>query len=83
MAIFCLSKDLTDLEERIGNITIAYNKNGKFNNSLMRVLEKYDEIIFQYVFSFSRVVFLSPALNGTHLWEREKDQNCTFLLLLF
>ncbi len=28
MAIFCLSKDLKDLEKKIGNITIAYNKNG-------------------------------------------------------
>ena len=29
MAIFCLSKDLTDLEERIGNITIAYTRDKK------------------------------------------------------
>ncbi len=29
MAIFCLSNDLKDLEKRIGNITFAYNKNGK------------------------------------------------------
>ena len=29
MAIFCLSNDLKDLENRIGNITIAYNKEGK------------------------------------------------------
>ena len=29
MAIFCLSNDLTDLEKRIGNITIAYDKNNK------------------------------------------------------
>ena len=29
MAIFCLSNNLQDLEKRIGNITIAYNKNGK------------------------------------------------------
>ena len=29
MAIFCLSNDLKDLEKRIGNITIAYNKDGK------------------------------------------------------
>ena len=28
MAIFCLSDDLKDLEKRIGNITIAYNKEG-------------------------------------------------------
>jgi len=28
MAIFCLSKNLKDLEKKIGNITIAYNKNG-------------------------------------------------------
>ncbi len=28
MAIFCLSNDLKDLEKRIGNITIAYNKDG-------------------------------------------------------
>ena len=28
MAIFCLSNDLVDLEKRIGNITIAYNKEG-------------------------------------------------------
>ncbi len=28
MAIFCLSNDLKDLEKRIGNITIAYNKEG-------------------------------------------------------
>ncbi len=28
MAIFCLSKDLKDLEKKIGNITIAYNKKG-------------------------------------------------------
>ena len=28
MAIFCLSNDLNDLEKRIGNITIAYNKEG-------------------------------------------------------
>ncbi len=27
MAIFCLSNDLSDLEKRIGNITIAYDKN--------------------------------------------------------
>ena len=27
MAIFCLSNNLQDLEKRIGNITIAYNKN--------------------------------------------------------
>ena len=26
MAIFCLAKDLNDLEERIGNITIAYTR---------------------------------------------------------
>ena len=29
MAIFCLSNNLKDLEKKIGNITIAYNKNGK------------------------------------------------------
>jgi len=29
MAIFCLSNNLQDLEKRIGNITIAYNKNNK------------------------------------------------------
>ena len=29
MAIFCLANDLNDLEKKIGNITIAYNKNGK------------------------------------------------------
>ena len=29
MAIFCLAKDLNDLEKKIGNITIAYNKEGK------------------------------------------------------
>ncbi len=29
MAIFCLSKDIKDLENKIGNITIAYNKEGK------------------------------------------------------
>ncbi len=29
MAIFCLSNDLYDLEKRIGNITIAYDKNNK------------------------------------------------------
>ena len=29
MAIFCLSNDLIDLEKKIGNITFAYNKNGK------------------------------------------------------
>ncbi len=29
MAIFCLSNDLADLEKKIGNITFAYNKNGK------------------------------------------------------
>ena len=29
MAIFCLSNDLKDLEKKIGNITIAYNKNRK------------------------------------------------------
>ncbi len=29
MAIFCLANDLKDLEQRIGNITIAYNKNNK------------------------------------------------------
>ena len=29
MAIFCLSNNLQDLEKRIGNITIAYNKNGE------------------------------------------------------
>ncbi|MDC3100027.1 formate--tetrahydrofolate ligase [Candidatus Pelagibacter sp.] len=29
MAIFCLSNDLSDLENRIGNITIAYDKNNK------------------------------------------------------
>ncbi|MBD1135205.1 formate--tetrahydrofolate ligase [Pelagibacterales bacterium SAG-MED47] len=28
MAIFCLSNDLKDLEKRIGNITIGYNKEG-------------------------------------------------------
>ena len=28
MAIFCLSNDLNDLEKKIGNITIAYNKEG-------------------------------------------------------
>ena len=28
MAIFCLSNDLKDLEKRIGNITIAYDKGG-------------------------------------------------------
>ncbi len=29
MAIFCLAKDLNDLEERIGNITIAYTRDKK------------------------------------------------------
>ena len=29
MAIFCLAKDLPDLEERIGNITIAYTRDKK------------------------------------------------------
>ncbi len=29
MAIFCLSNDLKDLEKRIGNITFAYNKEGR------------------------------------------------------
>ena len=29
MAIFCLSKDLKDLEKKIGNITFAYDKKGK------------------------------------------------------
>ncbi|MFL2895432.1 MAG: formate--tetrahydrofolate ligase [Candidatus Pelagibacter sp.] len=29
MAIFCLSNDLSDLEKRIGNITIAYDTNNK------------------------------------------------------
>jgi len=29
MAIFCLSNDLSDLEKRIGNITIAYDKKNK------------------------------------------------------
>ena len=29
MAIFCLAKDLSDLEKKIGNITIAYNKEGQ------------------------------------------------------
>ncbi len=29
MAIFCLSNDLSDLEKRIGNITIAYDKNNR------------------------------------------------------
>ena len=29
MAIFCLAKDLNDLEERIGNITIAYTREKK------------------------------------------------------
>ena len=29
MAIFCLANDLVDLEKRIGNITIAYNKENK------------------------------------------------------
>ncbi len=29
MAIFCLAKDLNDLEKKVGNITIAYNKEGK------------------------------------------------------
>ena len=29
MAIFCLSNNLKDLEKKIGNITIAYNKDGK------------------------------------------------------
>ncbi len=29
MAIFCLANDLKDLEKRIGNITVAYNKNKK------------------------------------------------------
>ena len=29
MAIFCLAKDLNDLEKKIGNITIAYNKQGQ------------------------------------------------------
>mgnify|MGYP002013629554 FL=1 len=29
MAIFCLSNNLQDLEKRIGNITIAYNKSNK------------------------------------------------------
>ena len=28
MAIFCLAKDLNDLEKKIGNITFAYDKNG-------------------------------------------------------
>ncbi len=28
MAIFCLAKNLEDLEKKIGNITVAYNKNG-------------------------------------------------------
>lgn len=28
MAILCLSKDLADLKKRIGNIIVAYNKNG-------------------------------------------------------
>ena len=31
MAIFCLAKDLNDLEKKIGNITIAYNKEGQAN----------------------------------------------------
>ena len=31
MAIFCLAKDLKDLEERIGNITIAYTRDKKSN----------------------------------------------------
>jgi len=29
MAIFCLSNNIKDLEKKIGNITIAYNKDGK------------------------------------------------------
>ena len=29
MAIFCLSNDINDLEKKMGNITIAYNKKGK------------------------------------------------------
>ena len=29
MAIFCLAKDLNDLEKKVGNITIAYNKEGQ------------------------------------------------------
>ena len=29
MAIFCLSNNLKDLEEKIGNITVAYNKDRK------------------------------------------------------
>jgi formate--tetrahydrofolate ligase len=29
MAIFCLSNDLADLEKRIGNITVAYNRDKK------------------------------------------------------
>ena len=29
MAIFCLSNDFSDLEKRIGNIKIAYDKNNK------------------------------------------------------
>ena len=29
MAIFCLSDDINDLEKKMGNITIAYNKKGK------------------------------------------------------
>ena len=29
MAIFCLSNNLQDLEKKIGNITIAYKKDGK------------------------------------------------------
>mgnify|MGYP001203595113 FL=1 len=29
MAIFCLAKDLNDLEQKVGNITIAYNKEGQ------------------------------------------------------
>jgi len=29
MAIFCLSNNLKDLEDKIGNITFAYNKDGK------------------------------------------------------
>lgn len=29
MAIFCLAKDLRDLEERLGNITIGFNSNGE------------------------------------------------------
>ena len=29
MSIFCLSNNLKDLEKKIGNITIAYNKNNE------------------------------------------------------